>query len=158
MTTIEPRWIAYGTPMNLIINFSQIACVQNDEEGHAVVYLNSGKTITATQNTTADFWKFIGGEIEPHYTKQDLLTRFKAGFETHLIDGFDTEMCRVDRSLTRDDELHLLLDTGPYDMTPMISDWNTDNLDIISNQILQKIGDLPIEVWLGDVKIKEAAE
>lgn len=158
MTTIEPRRVLYGTPPNLMINLSQIACVQNDEEGHAVVYLTSGKTVTATQNSVDDFWKLIGGDSEPYYTKQELLTRFKAGFETHLIDGFDTEMWRVNQSLTRDDELHLMLDAGPYDMTRVISDWNTDNFDIISDQILRKIGDLPIEVWLGDVKIKEAAE
>lgn len=59
-----PTWVLYGTPPNLMINLSQIACVQDNEEGHAVVYLTSGKTITATQNSTVDFWRLIGDEYE----------------------------------------------------------------------------------------------
>lgn len=158
MTAIEPRWISFGEPVHLLINLNQIDYVENDNDGMAVVHLISGNVLESSYMTTLEFIKAITekGEPEPHYTKQDLLTRFKAGFETQLIEGFDTEMWRVDQSLTQDDELHLVMDDGPYDMTPKISDWNTDNLEIIKNQILRKIGDLPIGVWLGDVKIKEA--
>lgn len=154
MTTIEPNWIAYGTPMNLMLNLSQIACVQNDKEGHAVVYLNSGKTVTATQSSVADFWKVLGGEVEPHYTKQDLLTRFKAGFETS--GRFDEEKWRVDRYKTRDGELHLVIDNA--DKYTEVSDWGADMIEYYRGEILPQLGDLPIEVWLGDVKIKEAAK
>lgn len=154
MTAIEPTWVLYGTPPNLMINMNQIACVQDDKEGHVVVYLNSGKTITATQSSVADFWKVMGGKVEPHYTKQDLLTRFKAGFETKVDDRL--EKWRVDQNLTVDDELHLVVDDWMFRRP--VSDWPTDFVEARSSSILRKIGDLPIEVWLGDVKIKEAAE
>jgi hypothetical protein len=62
----------------------------------------------------------------------------------------------VDRYKTRDGELHLVVDNA--DKYTEVSDWGTDMIEYYRGEILPQLGDLPIDVWLGDVKIKEAVE
>lgn len=161
-TTIEPKWMSLGIEAEgghpAMVNLNQVIMVQDNSDGEAEALFTNGMKLNLG-GSTREFYEAISEEnSNSKWTKQDLLTRFKAGFETSVVDkAHDYEMWRVNRSLTKTNELHLLLD-DPLGTMGAVSSWSTSATDIVSDQILRKIGDLPIEVWLGDVKIKEAAE
>lgn len=150
MTTIEPQW-GLTEDGKALVNINQIVYVADNEDGLAVIHYVDGSQSTSTVSTRS-FYNTIAENSQ--WTKQDLLTRYKAGFETS--GRFDKEKWRVDRYKTRDGELHLVVDNA--DKYTEVSDWGTDMIEYYRGEILPQLGDLPIEVWLGDVKIKEATE